>query len=154
MVSLWDGCWGCSCSATSYRWHIRYSQQCTVCRQCTTCVLCGCCLSQFQICVCVSWLVHLHDLLSASKFNLRQSASAVTKSLCSPAGASFLSVKKPEQLCVHVLNSHENPALRHNRDFNIATAQRPREAMQVFIRITEICSRDTRLCSRTIDVEY
>ena len=45
--------------------------------------------------------------------------------------------KKRKQLRVHILNSHKNPALRHNRDFNIVTAQRPREAMQVFIRINE-----------------
>ena len=50
--------------------------QCTVCRQCTTNVRGGRCLSQFQICVCVSGLV-----LSVSKFSLCQSASAVTKSL-------------------------------------------------------------------------
>ena len=73
------------------------------------------------------------SLLSISKFSLRQYASTVTKSLSSPAGASCLSVKKPEELCVHILNSHENPALRHDRDFNIATAQRQREAMQVSI---------------------
>ena len=103
------------------------SLQCTVCRQCTTCLLCGSCLSQFQICVCVSGLVHL---LSVSKFSLRQSASTMTKSQSSPAGASCESQKKLEQLRVHILKSHENPALRHNRDFNIATAQRPREAMQ------------------------
>ena len=46
----------------------------TVCRQCTTCVLCGSCLSQFQICVCVSKLV---SLLSLSKFSQCQSASIV-----------------------------------------------------------------------------
>ena len=39
--------------------------------------------------------------------------------------------KKREQLRVHKLNSHENPALRHNRDFNITTAQRQHEAMQI-----------------------
>ena len=38
----------------------------------------GPCLSQFQICVCVSV-----PLLSVSKFSLRQSASSVFKSLCS-----------------------------------------------------------------------
>ena len=62
--------------------------------------------------------------------------------------------KKREKLRVHVLNSHKIPALRHNRDFNIATAQRPREAMQVFIRINKICSRDTGLCSRRKSVGY
>ena len=56
--------------------------------------------------------------------------------------------------CVHILNSLENPALRHSRDFNIATAHRPCEAIQVSIRITTICSRDTRSCSRRIYVEY
>ena len=45
----------------------------------------GSCVSQFQICVCVSGLVHL---LSVSKFSLLQSLSIVTKSLSSPAGAS------------------------------------------------------------------
>ena len=135
----------------SHRWHIRGSQQCTVCRQCTTCVRCCSCLSQLQICVCVSGLVHL---LSVSKFSQRQSASTITKSQSSPAGASSQSQKKREQLRVHILNSHENPALRHNRDFNIATAQRRREATQVFIQINEICSHDTRLCSRRIYVEF
>ena len=63
--------------------------QCTVCRQSTTKVRGGHCLSQFQICVCVSGLV-----LSVSKFSPCQSASGVTKSLRSPVGASFQSVKK------------------------------------------------------------
>ena len=57
--------------------------------------LCGRCLSQFQICVCVSGLVRL---LSFSKFSLRQSASTVTKSLSSPAGASCQSTKKTRTL--------------------------------------------------------
>ena len=100
----------------------------------------GSCLGQFQICVCVSGLVRL---LSASKFSLRQSASTVTKSLSSPAGASCQSKEKREQLRVRILNNHENPALRHNRYFNIATAQRTHEAMHVAIRINKICSCDT-----------
>ena len=88
--------------------------------------------------VCVSGLVSRSDgpvgPLLFSKFSQRQSASIVTKSLSSPAGASCQSKKKrSEQLCVHILNSHENPALRHNRDFNISTAQRQHEAMQVSI---------------------
>ena len=83
-----------------HHWLISSSQQCTVCGpncgQCTTCVLCGCCLSQFQICVCVSRLV---SLLSVIKFSLHQSASIVTKSLSSPAGASF-SWEKNSNSCV------------------------------------------------------
>ena len=39
--------------------------------------------------------------------------------------------KKGEQLCFPILNSHENPVLRHNRYFDIATAQETREAMHV-----------------------
>ena len=104
---------------------IRHSQQCTVCRQYMTCVWCGSCLSQFQIYVCVSGLV---CLLSVSKFSLHQSVSTVTKSL-----SSSQSTKKRKQLCVHILNSHNNPALRYNRYFNIATAQRQREATFVLI---------------------
>ena len=38
-----------------------------------------------------------------------------------------------EKLCVHILKSHNNPALRYNRYFNIATAQRQREATFVLI---------------------
>ena len=70
-------------AAAVLRWlkHHSRSQQCTICRQCTTCVLCGRCLSQFQICVCVSGLV---SLLPVSTFSLRQSASTVIKSLSSP----------------------------------------------------------------------
>ena len=60
-------------------------QQYTVCRQYMTCILCGCCLSQFQICVCVSRLVRR---MPVSKFSLWQSVSTVTKSLSSPEGAS------------------------------------------------------------------
>ena len=96
-------------------------------------VYCDCCLSQFQICVCVSGLVHG---LPVIKFSLCQSASTVTNSLSSSAGASCQSVKKNATSSI----SYIGPALRHNRDFNIATAQRPREAMQVFIQINEICS--------------
>ena len=59
---FWLGCF------LKSRWRIRGSPQCTVCRQYTTCVWCGRCLSQFQICVCVSGLV---SLLSVSKFSLR-----------------------------------------------------------------------------------
>ena len=40
------------------------------------------------------------------------SALTVTKSLGSAAAASCQSGKKREQLCVHMLYSHENPALR------------------------------------------
>ena len=75
MVSSWNG----------HHWRIRGSPHFTVCRQCTTCVLCGCCLSQFQICVCVSRLVRR---MPVSKFSLWQSVSTVTKSLSSPEGAS------------------------------------------------------------------
>ena len=109
------------------RSRISHSPLCAVCRQCTTCVRCGRCLSQFQICVCVSGLSRLlstasQQLQSAS---ISVNLAIVTKSLSSPAGASCQSKleKKREQLCFHILNSHENAALRHNRYFNIATAQ-------------------------------
>ena len=182
--------------------------------------------------------------MSVSKFSLCQSASTVTKSLSSPAGASYQSVKRlsvcpcvndgktaPSSAAVswrhHMLrlkkcslldceqrwhsdadiegfifrnisfeyakrwarkacsvlqnykwnknvmtmcviiprtalcSYNEQPrdscsatALTHNRDFDIATAQRPREAMQVFIWINKICSCDTGLCSRRKCVEY
>ena len=61
------------------------------CNLCTVWPLSGS-VSKFQNCVCVSGLVRL---LSVSKFSLRQSASAVTKSLCSAlaAGASLQSRK-------------------------------------------------------------
>ena len=110
----------------------------------TTCVLCCFCLSQFKICVCVS------GLLSVSKFSLCQSASMVTKSLSSPADASCQLKKKSGQLCVHILNSHKNPALRHNRNFNITTAQRQYEAIHGSIQINEICSCDQGVCSSRI----
>ena len=133
----------------------RGNPQCTVCRQCTTNVRGGRCLSQFQICVCVSGLVRL---LPVSKFSLCQSASAVTKSLLSPVDASCQSAKKTRKAACSYIeqpqDSCSGPALRHNRDFNIATALRPREVMQVFIRINEICSRDTGLCSRRKCVGY
>ena len=62
------------------------------------------------------------------KFILRQQDSTH----CAIQQMQVLSAeRKCEQMCVHILN--ENPALRHNRDFNIATAQKPSEAMQVFI---------------------
>ena len=88
-------------------------------------------VSKFQICVCVSGLVRL---LSVRKFSLRQSASDVTTSLCSAlaAGASLQS-KKNAKSCFHVLNRHENLALRHNRYLNIAIARRPHEAMHLAI---------------------
>ena len=150
MVSSWDGCWGCSCSAIV---DAGQAQQCTVCRQCTTNVRGGRCLSQFQICVCVSGLV-----LSVSKFSLCQSASAVTKSLRSPVGASCQSVKKMRKaMCWYIEEPRDScsaPALRHSRDFNIATAQKQREAMQIFIWINKICSSDTGLCSSRNHVEY
>ena len=160
----WKSCWMCfffcfcqaSAGGCGGAWlavgrHNRRCLSCTVCRQCTTDVLCGSCLSHVQICVCVSRFMRW---LPLSKSSLRQSASAVTKLLSSPAGASCPLVKKTEQLCVDILNSHKNPALRHNRDFNIATAQRQPEAMQTSIWITEICSSDTRSCSSRIYVEY
>ena len=49
--------------------------------------------------------------LPVSKFSLCQFASAVNKSLSSPAGASCQSVKKHAEVCVHKLNSHENLAV-------------------------------------------
>ena len=110
-----------------HRWHTRRSPQCTVCRQCTTCVLCGSCLSLFQICVCVSGLV---SVLSVSKFIVRRSSSTVTKSLSSSAGASCLSKKKVKsnvfiywKATRKSRESCSGPALRHNRDFNIATVE-------------------------------
>ena len=67
----------------------------------TTGLLCGCCLSQFQICVCVSGIAHL---LSVSKFSLCQSASIVTKSLSSAhcTGAGFHLKKKKANSCVFI----------------------------------------------------
>ena len=88
-----------------HRWR-RGNPQCTVCRWCTTGVRGGRCLSQFQICVCVSGLVRL---LSVSKFSLCQSASTVTKSLRSPAGASCQSVKKTRTaVCSYIEQPRES----------------------------------------------
>ena len=132
----WQSCWMCFffcfCPASAgssggalsaIGRHNRRCPTCTVCRQCTTNVRGGRCLSQFQICVCVSGLV-----LSVSKFSLCQSASAVTKSLRSPVDASCQSVKKTRKaVCWYIEQPRDScsaPALRHNRDFNIATAQR------------------------------
>ena len=95
-------------SVFCHHWLISGSPKCTVCRQCMTCIWCGSCLSQFQICVCVSGLVHW---LPVSKFSLCQSLSTVTKSLSSLASASCQSVKKNMSSCVLILNSLENPSL-------------------------------------------
>ena len=86
-------------------------------------------------------------LLSVSKFIQCQSVPAAFKSLCSPAGASCR-LKKCEQVCVHILNRHWNPSLRHDRCFNITTAQSI--AMHVAIQINQICSNDSGLCSSRI----
>ena len=60
-------------------------------------------------------------------------------------------------MCVHILKARRilrcsGPALRHKRDFNIATAQRPLEAMQVFIRIYKICTAEVKM-HRILDAE-
>ena len=59
------------------------------------------------------------------------------------------SKKNCGQLCVHILNRHKNPALRHKTYFNITTApsQRLHEGMDVPIQINEICCSGTGLCS-------
>ena len=60
-------------------------------------------------------------LLSVSKSSLCESASIVAEQ----SSRCKLSVEKNSNSCVnHTLNSHENPALRHKRYFNIATVQR------------------------------
>ena len=65
-------------------------------------------------------------------------------------------------LCVHYYSSYieqpedscSAPALRHKRDFNIATAQRKCEAMQVFNQINMTRSSDTGLCFRRKCIEH
>ena len=97
-------CWGCSCSAiVDARAASSVLFVGNVLRVYGVATVC-----QFQICVCVSGLV---SLLSVSKFSLCQSSSTMTKSLHSPAGASCQSVIKRQQLCVHIMNSHEIPAM-------------------------------------------
>ena len=142
MVSSWDGCWGCSCSAI-------------VDSGATQSVLFvgGVLLLYWVAYVWVSFksVFVFPDLYcqSATSVCVSQSASAVTKSLLSPVGASCQSVKKTwKAVCWYLekpQDSCSGPALRHNWDFNIATAQSQQEAMQVFIRINEICSSDTVL---------
>ena len=130
-----------------HRQLIRCSHQCTICRQCTTLVSfkfvfvfpdsCFCCQSASSVCVSPRQQWRSHWALWAV-----QQVQAFSRK------------KRSKQPRAHILNSHDNPALRHNRDFNIATAQRPRDAMQVFIQIHEICSCDTGLCSLWKCVEY
>ena len=93
----WAGCCGCTWSVIGR--HSRRCQLCTVCRQYIMGVLCGHCVSYVQICDCVSRLVCLR-LLSVSKFCLCQSMSTVTKSLSSPADASFSKLKRNVNSCV------------------------------------------------------
>ena len=144
MVSWWDGCWGCSCSAVVDLSGTASSVLFVGSVRPVYCVAtvwvsfkfvsvsqdsCVCCHSASSVCV--------------SPFQQRPSHWAVQQ-------VQVVS-RKREQLCVHILNCHKNPALKY---FNIATAQRPREAMQIFIWINDICSRDTGLCSRWKCVEY
>ena len=68
-----------------------------------------------NLCLCFG----LVRLLPVSKFSLCHSASTVTKSLCSPVGASCLQGKNANS-CVHILNRQENPALRHNKYVPVA----------------------------------
>ena len=148
MVSSWDGCWGCSCflivdaSAAAHSVLHVGSVRPVYCVAAVwvSCKFvfvfpdsCVCCQSAISVCV--------------SQHQQWPSHRAVQQ-------VQVVSWKKREQQHVHILNSHENPALRHNKDFNTATAQGPCEAMQVFIRINEICSSDTRLCSSRIYVEF
>ena len=92
------------------------------------------------------------SLLAVSKFSLCQSPSTVTKSVGASCQSDFCVLKRTQKaVCWYIEQPRDSciaPALRHNKDFNIATAQRPREAMQVFIQINKICSHDTGLCSR------
>ena len=73
-------------------------------RMCT--VLFCSCLSQFQIC-------------AASSFCVSRTQLTVQSSRCK-----FCLLKENVNRCVHIVNQHENPTLRHNRYFNIAIAQR------------------------------
>ena len=55
------------------------------------------------------------------KFILRQQDSTH----CAIQQMQVLSAeRKCEQMCVHIVNQHENPTMRHNRYFNIAIVQR------------------------------
>ena len=144
-VSSSNCCWGCSCSQSAIvdgqaqpaLW------QCTVCRQCTT--------------------YPLSESVSNLCFCFRTSASAVSQQIQSASvrvnsdqvteQSSRCRKKTRTAVCSYIEQPREScsgPALRHYGDFNIATAQRQRKAMQVFIQINlnEICSRDTALCSR------
>ena len=109
-----------------------------------------------NLCLCFQTRVSAvsHQGRASAVIQQLQSVSPVPQSLSSPAGASCQSVKINRTGSLFILNSHKIPVLRHNRNFNIATAQSPREAIQVFIKITEICSSDTHLCSSRIYVEY
>ena len=84
MVSSWDGCWECSCFAIVDASAAASSVLFAGSLQPVNCVAAVWVGFNFQVCGGVSELV---CLLSVSKFSLRQSASIVTKSLSSPAGA-------------------------------------------------------------------
>ena len=93
---------------------------------CTADVRCYHCLSHFESFACVS----------ISKFSLCQSASSVT--LSQLKNTSFY------------LKSHANPALRHNKDFNIATAQWLHQTVHANFRMNMACNRGSRICSRIL----
>ena len=152
MVSSWDGCWGCSCSAiidagaahsvlfvgsvkplycvaavwVSFKFVFVFSD------------LCICCQSASSVCVslCRQWPSHC----AVQQMQVVSRLKKARKAVC-------LYIEQPWESC-------SGPALRHKRDFNIATAHRQLEAMQVFIQFNKICSCDTGLCSRWKWVEY
>ena len=134
----WDCCWGCSCSAIV-----------DASGAASSVLFVGSILP--VCCVAAVWVSFKFVFVFQDSCVCYQWESSVWVSLCQHCHCHWavqqVQVVRPEQQCVHMLNSHEIPALRQNRDFNIAIAKRQCEAMQISIHITEICSCDTHLCS-------
>ena len=96
-------------------------QECTVqCMQCTICAWCGSCLSQFQICVCVSGLVCLLPVTCSQQVHsvsVSVNSNQVTEQ-SSRGKSRELSVQKNvcQAVCSYTEqpnNRHENPAMKY-----------------------------------------
>ena len=95
--------------------------------------------SHFQICICFSVLVSQLSVSKFSDFSLLQSRCDWGRTVWHQSGRCKLSQQKNQTAVSWWPGEHNNYALLSNSSYNIATAQRPVEAVLVSCQINKIC---------------
>ena len=84
-----------------------------------------------NLCLCRTRASAVSQQVQSASVSVNSDQVAEQSTRCKTASCQLK--QKSEQPYVHILNRRKNPALRHNRNFHIATAQRQHEAIPVFI---------------------